>query len=190
MTTPGRPKGEYRSAQHEGTPMSTRRALLVAGLSAGAGAMMGCGMPPQSTSALEIRLADQPTGTPHLFVWNGAPFAVIRPTADMLDDLQAQTVHTWSRRAIPAERPAFFVYALTSPAQGCVLQHAPRGAPRYAPEREWQGGFYDPCRFAEWDYAGRAIKQYDDQQASMRADDLAVPRYELRDGNTLRLLGL
>ena len=26
MSTPGRPKGEYRSAQHEGTPMSRRAA--------------------------------------------------------------------------------------------------------------------------------------------------------------------
>ncbi len=24
MSTPGRPKGEYRSAEHEGTPMSRR----------------------------------------------------------------------------------------------------------------------------------------------------------------------
>jgi len=166
--------------------MSTRRTLLVAGLSAGA--LMGCAMSPQPASSLAIRLSELPVGTPHFFAWNGAPYALVRPTAEMLDDLQAQTVHTWNRRAIQAARPSFFVYALTSPVHGCALQHAALGAPRYAPEREWQGGFYDPCRFAEWDYAGRAIKQYDDQGASMRADDLAVPRYELKDGDTLRLL--
>jgi ubiquinol-cytochrome c reductase iron-sulfur subunit len=105
----------------------------------------------------------------------------------MLDDLRAQTVHTWSQRPIPADRPAFFVYSLKTPTLGCVAVYAPRGAFRYAPERVWQGGFYDPCHFAEWDYAGRTIKQYPDQDASMRAADLEVPAFEFRAPGTLRL---
>jgi ubiquinol-cytochrome c reductase iron-sulfur subunit len=139
------------------------------------------------TPYMDIPLADIPAGTPAFVTWNGAPYALVRTTAEMLDDLQAQTPHTWNLRPIPADRPAFFVYALTSPVRGCVVRHSPKGAYRYAPERLWQGGFYDPCHFAEWDYAGRAIKQYPDQDASMYVADLAVPAFELRDPNTLRI---
>src|SRR5947207_3099914 len=48
------------------------------------------------------------------------------------------------------------------------IVHASIGAPRNAPERLWQGGFYDPCHLGEWDYAGRAIRQYLDQDEAMR----------------------
>jgi len=38
MSTPGRPKGEYRSAQHEGTPVTTSAVTGLGGL-----AMLGLG---------------------------------------------------------------------------------------------------------------------------------------------------
>ena len=135
---------------------------------------------------LRIRLADVPPGVPKMFEWNGAPFAVVRTTDAMLADLRAHTDHTWNQRGIPAGQPPLFVYSLVSPVLGCVIQYAPQGAPRYAPQRQWQGGFYDPCQFAEWDFAGRAVRQYPDQEPTMRVPDLDVPSYAIEDA-TLRL---
>jgi|RhiMetdeSRZDD1v2_1073273.scaffolds.fasta_scaffold76774_2 ubiquinol-cytochrome c reductase iron-sulfur subunit len=135
---------------------------------------------------LRIRLADVPPGVPKMFEWNGAPFALVRTTDAMLADLQAHTEHTWNRRGIPADKPPLFVYSLVSPVFGCVIQYAPQGAPRYAPQRQWQGGYYDPCQFAEWDFAGRAVRQYPDQEPTMRVPDLDVPSYDI-EGGTLRL---
>lgn len=112
---------------------------------------------------------------------------IVRTTDAMLDDLRAQTPHTWSQRPIAGDRPSFFVFSRRSPGPGCAVVHAPKGAPRYAPERLWQGGFYDPCHFGEWDYAGRTIRQYPDQDEAMRRPDLEVPAFELEDRSTLRL---
>lgn len=123
---------------------------------------------------IDVQVGDMPPGTIRTFQWNGRPFVVVRTTAAMLDDLRAQTPHTWSGRPIHDNRPAFFAFSRSSAARGCVAVHAPRGAARYAPERPWQGGFYDPCRFGEWDYAGRTIRQYEDQDESMRRPDLNV----------------
>ena len=136
---------------------------------------------------MDVSFDDLPAGNTMIFDWNNARYALVRTTDEMLEDLKAQTRHTWSQRPIPADRPVVFVYSLSTSVPGCVAQHAPHPVPRYAPEREWQGGFYDPCHYAEWDYAGRAIKQYPDQPESMRVADLEVPRFELRGRNTLRL---
>lgn len=122
----------------------------------------------------EREVAQQvPAGQVRMLDWSGEPAAVVHADSAMLDDLQAQTPHTWSERPVSG-REATLVLSLTSPATGCTLMHAPRAEPRFAPEREWQGGFYDPCRFGEWDYAGRAIRQYGDQPESMRLADLSV----------------
>jgi len=64
----------------------------------------------------------------------------------------------------------------------------PLGADRYAPVRPWQGGYRNPCRFGEWDYAGRAIKQYADQDARLLwMADLDVPDFEIREDHILRI---
>jgi len=137
---------------------------------------------------LEIDLAEIPSGSPKFYTFQRTPLALVRTTDAMLDDLRAQTPHTWSKRPIPAGRPSFFVYSLVSPADGCAIDHVPSGADRYAPARPWQGGYRDPCRFAEWDYAGRAIKQYADQDARLlQVPDLDVPEFELRDQHVLRI---
>lgn len=175
--------------------MSRRRALLAAllvgvGVSVGVVFLVTQSPGPGSDKGvpyLDIPVGDIPAGVPRFFLWNDTPFALVRTNGEMLDDLQAQTAHTWSQRSIPADRPAFFVYSLVSPVLGCVARHAPKGAFRFAPERLWQGGFYDPCHFAEWDYAGRAIRQYPDQGESMRVADLDVPAFELRTPDTLRI---
>ena len=78
-------------------------------------------------------------GTARFFAWDGAPFVLVRTTDAVLADLQAQTTHTWNQRLIPVDHPALFILSLASPASKCVAQHAPKGAPRYAPERVWQG---------------------------------------------------
>jgi len=142
--------------------------------------------PEKSSPSLEVRIDDMAPGAVKSFQWKGRPFMVVRTTSAMLDDLRAQTPYTWSERPIPDDGPAFFVFSATSPAPACPLVHAPQGAPRYAPERLWQGGLYDPCHFGEWDYAGRAIRQYLDQDEAMRRADLQVPAFELK-GRTLRM---
>jgi len=114
--------------------------------------------------------------------------AFVRTTDAMLDDLRAQSTHTWNLRPIAPGRPSFFVYSLVSPADGCEVEHVPLGADRYAPVRPWQGGYRNPCRFGEWDYAGRAIKQYADQDARLLwMADLDVPDFEIREDHILRI---
>ncbi len=137
-------------------------------------------------SFLDIRVKDMTPGTLKVFRWKARPYVVVRTTDAMLDDLHEQTPHTWSQRPVAADRPAFFVFSRLPGAPECAVRYAPKGAPRYAPERLWQGGFYDSCRFGEWDHAGRAIRQYPDQDESMRRPDLEVPAFELRDRLTLR----
>ncbi len=137
---------------------------------------------------IDIRIDGVLPGSIKTFRWNGRPFVIVRATNEMLGDLRAQTPHTWSERVISDDGPAFFVFsALSSARGGCPVVHAPIGAARYAPERLWQGGFYDPCRFGEWDYAGRTIKQYVDQDEAMRRPDLGVLTFELKDHTTLRI---
>ena len=173
-----------------------RRALFVAAFLVGTVAWIALihwmtGLKSEPPPYLDIELSEVPKGTPKFYTFHGTPLALVRTTDEMLDDLQAHTVHTWNQRPIEANRPAFFVYSLVNPSDGCEVEHRPKGAERYAPERPWQGGYFDPCRFGEWDYAGRAIKQYDDQDASrLHRADLDVPDFELRAGNTLRITGV
>jgi hypothetical protein len=138
-------------------------------------------------SFIDIRVGDMPAGTIRTFGWSGGSFVIVRTTREMLADLRAQTSHTWSERRIADRRPAFFVLSRWSSTSGCLVVHAPRGAARYAPKRLWQGGFYDPCRFGEWDYAGRTIKQYADQGETMRRPDLEVAAFELKGRSILRV---
>ena len=170
-----------------------RRVLLVIAFVIGASAWVAfvhwmTGLERKEAAYLDIELADVPKGSPKFYSFRGTPLALVRTTDEMLDDLQEQTVHTWNQRPIAAERPAFFVYSLVNPDDGCEVDHVPKGADRYAPVRPWQGGYRDPCRFGEWDYAGRAIRQYADQDASrLQMADLNVPEFELRGHYTLRI---
>jgi ubiquinol-cytochrome c reductase iron-sulfur subunit len=136
---------------------------------------------------IDVRVDDMPAGSIRILRLNDRPVVIVRTTRAMLDDLRAQTSHTWNQRPIADTAPAFFVLSGLSSAGGCRVVHAPKGAARYAPERLWQGGFYDPCRFGEWDYAGRAIRQYDDQAEAMRRPDLEQPAFELKGHATLRV---
>ncbi|MBS0452096.1 MAG: hypothetical protein JSS14_12355 [Proteobacteria bacterium] len=137
---------------------------------------------------LDIDLSQVPPGSPRFYTFQRTPLALVRTTHAMLDDLQAQTAYTWSQRPIAADHPSFFVYSLVSPADGCEVEHVPRGADRYAPARPWQGGYHDPCRFGEWDYAGRAIRQYADQDPKLlQMADLDVPEFELKEQHILRI---
>ncbi|MDM0113759.1 hypothetical protein QTI66_16490 [Variovorax sp. J22R133] len=146
------------------------------------------GLERKEVAWLEIDLSQVPAGSPKFYSFQGTPLALVRTTDAMLDDLQAQTSHTWNQRPIAAGRPSFFVYSLVNPADRCEVEHVPRGADRYAPARPWQGGYHDPCRFGEWDYAGRAVKQYADQDAQLlRMPDLDIPVFELRERNILRI---
>jgi ubiquinol-cytochrome c reductase iron-sulfur subunit len=136
--------------------------------------------------ALEVGVGDLQPGDVKSFRWQGRPYLVVRTTDAMLEDLYAQTPHTWSGREVTGA-PAFFVVSGSGAEPGCLLAHEPAGAPRYAPGRVWQGGFYDPCRFGEWDYAGRAIRQYADQDEAMRRSDLVPPPFQVKDRSSLRV---
>ena len=171
-----------------------RRVLFVIAFLLGVGALVALinwmtGWKSEPPAYLEIELSEVPPGSPRFYTFRGTPLALVRTTGEMLDDLEAHTNHTWSQRPVAAaDRPAFFVYSLVNPSDGCEIEHRPKGAERYAPDRPWQGGYFDPCRFGEWDYAGRAIKQYADQDAArLRMADLDVPDFELREQNVLRI---
>jgi len=173
--------------------VTLRRVLLVIAFLVATGAWIAVvywmtGMDRKEAAYLDIDLAEIPTGSPKLYTFQRTPLALVRTTDAMLDDLEAQTAHTWNHRPIAAGRPSFFVYSLVSPADGCEVEHVPKGADRYAPVRPWQGGYHDPCRFGEWDYAGRAIKQYADQDARLlQMADLDVPDFEVREHHILRI---
>ena len=173
--------------------MTPRRVLLVFAFLVATGAWVVLvhwmtGLERKEAPYLDIDLAQIPAGSPKFYRFQGTPLALVRTTDAMLDDLQVQTVHTWSGRPIAAARPSFFVYSLVNPTDGCEVEHVPRGADRYAPGRPWQGGYRDPCRFGEWDYAGRAIQQYADQDAQLlKMADLDVPDFELREQRILRI---
>ncbi|MEJ8853102.1 hypothetical protein WKW79_00890 [Variovorax robiniae] len=173
--------------------MTLRRALLVIALLLATGAWIAVvywmtGMTHKESPWLDIDLNTVPPGSPKFYTFQGTPLALLRTTDEMLDDLEAQTAHTWNQRPIATPRPAFFVYALVGPVDGCEVEHSPLGADRYAPSRPWQGGYYDTCRFGEWDYAGRAIRQYADQDPRLlRMPDLDVPDFELREQHILRI---
>ena len=158
---------------------------------AGAALLLLCAAAPalaadKPSAFIDIHVSDMQPSAVKTVRWQGRPYLIVRTSDEMLQDLRAQTPHTWSQRPI-ADAPAYFVVSGRSSLRGCLLVHASAGAPRYAPERIWQGGFYDPCRFGEWDYAGRTIRQYPDQSESMRRPDLGVPAFELKDRSTLRI---
>jgi hypothetical protein len=136
---------------------------------------------------IDVHVGDMQPGAIRTFQSNGRHFVVVRTTAAMLDDLRAQTSHTWSGHPVPANGPAFFAFSSLSSGRGCLVVHAPSGAARYAPERPWQGGFYDRCHFGEWDYAGRTIRQYEDQDEAMRRPDLEALAFDIRARSTLRV---
>lgn len=153
-----------------------------------AGVRWMTGLEHKEDAYLDIDLAQVPPGSPKYYAFQGTPLALVRTTDAMLDDLRAHTAHTWSQRPIAPGHPSFFVYSLRSPAGGCELEHVPKGTDRYAPVSPWQGGYRDPCRFGEWDYAGRAIRQYADQDPRLlQRADLDVPDFELRDQRFLRI---
>ena len=142
----------------------------------------------EAPAYLDIDLAQVTPGSPRYYSFQGTPLALVRTTDAMLEHLRAQTAHTWNHRPIAPGHPSFSVYSLVSPAGGCEVEHLPNGTDRYAPGRPWQGGWHDPCRFGEWDYAGRAIRQYADQDPKLlQRPDLDTPGFELRDDRYLRI---
>ncbi|MBW8831378.1 MAG: hypothetical protein JF606_18535 [Burkholderiales bacterium] len=176
------------------TGSDLRRALLVSAavlLPACIGVtMVSAGSPAGDSdkTKLEVRVDGMHPGEIKTFAFEGRRFVIVRTTDDMLDDLRDQTRNTWSRRPIPSDRTEFLVFAMTAAPTGCTVLHAPKGLPRYAPDRVWQGGFYDSCQFGEWDYAGRSIKQYEDQDETIRRPDLEVPTFEIKGQTTLRIV--
>ena len=173
--------------------MRLRRVLLVIAFLLATAAWVALvhwmtGLEHKEAAYLDIDLSQVPPGSPKFYTFQRTPLALVTTTDAMLDDLQAQTTHTWNQQPLAAGRPSFFVYSLVNPSDGCEVEHVPRGADRYAPVRPWQGGYRDPCRFGEWDYAGRAIRQYADQDPRLlQMADLDVPDFEVRDEHILRI---
>ncbi|MEJ8848454.1 hypothetical protein [Variovorax rhizosphaerae] len=90
------------------------------------------GLERKEPAYLDIDLATIPAGSPKFYIFHGTTLALVRTINAILDDLEAQTTHTWHQRPIAAQRPSFFVYSLVNPADGCEVEHAPSGADRYA----------------------------------------------------------
>ena len=134
-----------------------------------------------------ILIASIQSGTYKTIVWEQKPVAIFRPTEAIIKELVVLTPKTLNHRDIPAH-PEVFVYYLISSHRGCRLTHAPRGAsPKaigMAEKLKWTGGFFDPCHYGEWDYAGRAISVYDIYSS---LPDLKTPKYSVENGSVFLL---
>lgn len=113
--------------------MTLRRVLLVIAFLVATGAWIAVvywltGMDRKEAAYLDIDLAEIPTGSPKFYTFQRTPLALVRTTDAMLNDLEGQTAHTWNHRPIAAGRPSFFIYSLVSPADGCEVEHVPKGA--------------------------------------------------------------
>lgn len=135
---------------------------------------------------LEIHIDEINPGSFRTVNWKGKPFVIVRTSEEILADLKNLTVKTWSQNHV-LDEPMFFIFSMISTNRGCGIVHASKGT-RYPPEEKWPGGFYDPCHFGVWDYAGRSIKQFPDQPSYTRLPDLEVPPYEIRSKSIVRLL--
>ena len=175
--------------------MTKRRALLVAvlgvglvGLALATVPLIGSLAPSAATGRpfLDVALRDIEPGQFKLVEWQGRPVAVVRTTPEMLKDLRAHTEKTLSHRTLPEEAVPAFVVHLASP-KNCLLKHAPKGSDFFS-GREWPGGFYDPCHFGEWDYAGRTLDLVKNLPKEMQLADLTAPKYEILANETVRLL--
>lgn len=121
----------------------------------------------------EVQLDKLAAGAFKKFEWLGRPVLIVRPTSEMVEELRRNTDNTWNRRSLVGTD--VFVFYSSSPVHGCSVQHAPPG-PRYPGDDKWPGGFFDPCHYGAWDYAGRALRLDD---GSPQPEDLESPKFEL-----------
>lgn len=135
---------------------------------------------------LEISINEITPGSYRVVNWRGKPFVVVRTSEEMNQDLKLLTEKTWNHRPLLGSEQ-FFVFSKISTFRGCSLWHAPKRT-HITGEEQWLGGFYDPCHFGDWDYAGRSIKRSVNQPDSMKLPDLAIPKYEIVSGSVIRLL--
>jgi Rieske Fe-S protein len=125
---------------------------------------------------IDVPLSGIQPGEYRVVEWLGQPVVIVRPTPAMLDALRNNTSNTWNHRAVTDS--SAFVFNPVSPVHGCALQHAPQG-PRYPGEENWPGGFFDPCHYGAWDYAGRTLKL---QDGTPQLKDLPSPPFQIKDG--------
>jgi ubiquinol-cytochrome c reductase iron-sulfur subunit len=135
--------------------------------------------------SLDVSIADIAPGTYKVVHWFYQPIAVFRTSPEVLEKLRVETSLTASRRPIPTPGPAAFVYSLVSTNLGCSVKES--RDPRYPGDDKWPGGFYDPCHYGEWDYAGRTL-DLGNLPKEMLLPDLRVPNYEWVSDQTIRLL--
>lgn len=133
---------------------------------------------------LDVDVARIEPGSYTVVEWEGRPIAVVRVSPQMLADLQAGTVRTWSRVPVRDFEASVFVYQLISTHLGCGLLHEPKGNARYPADADWRGGFYDPCHFGQWDYAGRAVRV---SEGNTQLPGLRVPKYSVPSDLRVRL---
>jgi Rieske Fe-S protein len=157
--------------------------LLLTGVAALGAASIGTLSPSRAVTPpyVDVPLRSIQPGSFVVVEVGDKPYAVVRLTSEMLSDLRSQTPDTWSQRPIPAGTKAILVSALVSTNLGCGLMHAPKGEPRPLHSFKWLGGFYDPCHYGEWDYAGRALR------SARWLPDLSTMEYEVVGLDTLRL---
>ena len=142
--------------------------------------------PTKEIPTVEIDIDSIPLGTYQVLEWKNKPVAIFRPSSENLTDLSMLTSESLHKTPLPQE-PKVFVYYLVSTKLSCSLVHAPKHAsPKAIADNplKWQGGFFDPCHYGEWDYAGRAVNVYDKYDD---LPDLYAPKFLITHGK-VRLL--
>jgi Rieske Fe-S protein len=110
----------------------------------------------------------------------GYPAVVVRPSPQMRAALVDNARLTFNKTVLN-DAPVF-VFRYYSPVHGCTLEHAPPG-PRYSGEENWPGGFFDPCHYGAWDYAGRGLNL---QEGAPQVPDLTSPSFAFK-GDVVRI---
>jgi Rieske Fe-S protein len=139
--------------------------------------------PSKEKAVVEIDINSIPIGTYQVREWKNKPVGIFRPSSENLADLRKLTSKSLHKVPVPPTSQ-IYVYYLQSTNRGCGLVHAPKHAsPKAIGSSEdplkWQGGFYDPCHYGEWDYAGRAISVYDIYDG---LPDLYAPKFRITNG--------
>ena len=71
---------------------------------------------------------------------------------------------------------------MVSPIYGCAVSFVPReSAQDFGFNKDWLGGFFDPCTTAKFDYSGRVY------YGKSNGKHLFVPPYRFVDENTIEL---
>jgi ubiquinol-cytochrome c reductase iron-sulfur subunit len=113
------------------------------------------------------------------------PVLLLQPSKSMLDTLNQLDQHVWNRRRPKPTSGPKDIYVYSAVGDSCTVLHVPRlERDPFDIQRKWLGGYVDPCRGSNYDYAGRAIRstQYTTNAFSLESPSLFVPQYRIAGG--------